>query len=161
MGFFDFIKNTVGNVWNKVKNVASELYNRGSTIFTGGHYLGPFNSLDPEYIRTHPPVDRADEAGLHHDLEYEDIATRRKAGNLNAVDANRLTRESDNRFLNTMKQEWTTSPWKSSLGYLGIKGKNILEDAGILNPNLFVRQKLGGLVKLPTLQPYSTTKFNI
>jgi hypothetical protein len=152
MGFFDWIKNTAGNVWNKVKSVASELYNRGSTLLTGGHYLGPFNSLDPEYIRTHPPVDRADAGGLRHDLEYEDIARRRKAGSLDVGNANRLTRESDNRFLDTMRQEWTTSPWKSSLGYLGIKGKNILEDAGILNPNLFVRQKYGGIVVAPNVR---------
>ena len=149
MGFFDWVKNTAGNIWNKAKGFASELYNRGSTLLTGGHYLGPFNSLDPEYIRTHPPVDRADEAGLHHDLAYESIARRRKQGSLDVGNANRLTRESDNRFLDTMKQEWTTSPWKSSLGYLGIKGKNILEDAGILNPSLFVRQKYGGIVKNP------------
>lgn len=153
MGFFSNLwegaKNLASNVWNKVKSTASELYNRGSTILTGGHYLGPFNSLDPEYIRTHPPVDEADRAGLHHDLEYEDIAKRTKSGRLSIPDATRLTRESDNKFLTKMGQEWTTSPWKSTLGYLGIKGKNLLEDAGILNPSLFVRQKYGGKVVNP------------
>lgn len=143
------VKNAASNVWNKVKDTASELYNRGSTIFTGGHYLGPFNSLDPEYMRTHPPVDRADRAGLYHDTEYESIAKRVKSGQLTQPEATRLTRESDNRFLTTMGEEWTTSPWKSTLGYLGIKGKNLLEDAGILNPSLFVRQKYGGKVVNP------------
>jgi hypothetical protein len=147
MGFFDSIKNFASNVYNKAKGIASELYNRGSTLITGGHYLGPWNSLDPEYIRTHPPVDEADRGGLVHDLEYEDIARRRKAGQLDVAEANRLTRESDNKFLRTMREQWTTSPWKSTLGYLGIKGKNVLEDAGILNPNLFVRQKYGGIIK--------------
>lgn len=139
-------KNTVSNLWTGTKNLASELYNRGSTIFTGGHYLGPFNSLDPEYVRTHPPVDEADRAGYHHDIEYQDIAKRVAEGTLNQSIANRLARESDNRFLTKMGQEWTTSPWKSTLGYIGIKGKNLLEDAGILNPNMFVRMKCGGMV---------------
>ena len=153
MGFFSNLwegaKNLASNVWNKVKSTASELYNRGSTILTASHYLGPYNSLDPEYRRTHPPVDRADAAALEHDLTYVDIARRTKDRHITVPEANRLTRESDNKFLDSMKQEWTTSPYKSTLGYLGVKGKTILEDMGILNPNTFVRLKHGGAVGNP------------
>jgi hypothetical protein len=94
-------------------------------------------------------VDEADRAGLHHDLEYEDIARRVKNKQLTQQEATRQTRDSDNRFLKTMKEQWTTSPWKTTLGYLGIKGKNVLEDVGLLNPNLFVRMKYGGYVNNP------------
>lgn len=139
----------LSNLWSGAKNRLSEMYNRGATLLTTGHYLGPWNSLTDEYIRTHPPVDEADRAGLHHDLEYTDIARLVKEGKLSTDVANKLTRESDNKFLKIMKEQWTTSPWKSSLGYLGIKGKNILEDAGILNPKLFVRMKRGGMVANP------------
>lgn len=127
-------KNLASNVWNKVKSTASELYNRGSTLLTGGHYLGPYNSLDPEYIRTHPPTDESDRAALHHDLEYVDIARRTKDRHLTVPEATRLTRESDNRFLDKMGEHWSSAPWKSTLGYLGIKGKTILEDLGYLTP---------------------------
>jgi hypothetical protein len=139
----------LGNLWSGAKNRLSELYNRGSTLLTGGHYLGPWNSLTEEYRRTHPPVDKADEAGLNHDLEYSDIARNVKEGKLSSDIATKLTRESDKKFLKTMREQWTTSPWKTTLGYLGIKGKNILEDVGILNPKLFVRMKRGGTVTNP------------
>ena len=92
MGFFS-------GLWNGAKNRLTELWNRGSTLLTGGHYLGPFNSLDEEYRRTHPPVDKADEAGLNHDLEYVDIAKLRKDKKINADTASKLTRASDNKFL--------------------------------------------------------------
>ena len=111
--------------------------------------MGPWNSLTEEYRRTHPPVDKADEAGLHHDLEYTDIARNVKEGKLSSDIASKLTRESDKKFLKTMREQWTTSPWKTTLGYLGIKGKNVLEDMGILNPKLFVRMKRGGMVANP------------
>lgn len=153
MGFFSNLwegaKNLASNVWNKVKSTASELYNRGSTLISNTHYLGPFISLDPEYIRTHKPVHRADAAALEHDLTYEDIAKKTKAKHITIPEATRLTRESDNKFLDVMKQEFTNSPWAAGLGYIGIKGKNLLEDAGILNPSLFVRQKYGGKVVNP------------
>lgn len=139
MGFFS-------NLYTGASNRLTELYNRGSTVLTGGYYLGPFNSVTEEYRRTHPPVDKADEGGLHHDLEYVDIAKRAKDKSITPEWASHLTRQSDNKFLNTMKEQWTTSPWKSSLGYMGIKGKNLLEDAGIINSNVFVREKRGGMI---------------
>jgi len=137
----------LSNMWNGTSEALSELYNRGSTLITGGYYLGPFNSLTPEYIASHPPVDRADAAGLTHDLDYTDIAKRVKNGEITQEQANQLSRASDNKFLTTMRKEWTTSPWKTSLGYMGIKGKNVLEDMGVINPNIFVRMKRGGMVR--------------
>jgi hypothetical protein len=139
----------LSNLWSGAKNRLSELYNRGSTLLTASHFLGPFNSLTEEYIRTHPPVDKADEAALNHDLEYTDIARNVKEGKLSSDIASKLTRESDKKFLNTMREQWTTSPWKTTLGYLGIKGKNVLEDMGVINPNTFVRMKRGGMVANP------------
>jgi hypothetical protein len=139
MGFFS-------GLYHGAKHRLTELWNRGSTVLTGGYYLGPFNSLTEEYRRTHPPVDKADEAGLNHDLEYTDIAKLRKDNKISQSEATRLTRESDNKFLTTMRNQWTTSPWKTTLGYLGIKGKNILEDVGVINPDIFVRAKKGGRI---------------
>jgi hypothetical protein len=140
MGFFS-------GLYHGAKNRLNELWNRGSTVITGGYYLGPFNSLTDEYRRTHPPVDKADEAGLNHDLEYTDIARLAKDKKITSDVATKLTRESDNKFLSTMRNQWTTSPWKTTLGYIGIKGKNILEDIGVINPNIFVREKKGGMIR--------------
>jgi hypothetical protein len=45
-----------------------------------------------------------------------------------------------------MKDNHSANRWASTLGYLGIKGKNILEDLGLIDPNKFVALKLGGKV---------------
>lgn len=57
-----------------------------------------------------------------------------------------MIRESDERFLHNTQKHAHHNPWGATLGYLGIKGKNVLEDIGILNPNTFVTAKLGGKI---------------
>jgi Phospholipase A2-like domain len=144
MGFFsDLFKkgaDLISNVYHTVKN-------RGTTLFTNSHYIGPFNSLSPEYIRTHPPRDPVDAGALHHDFDYSRIARLRDAGKLSEKETKNLIRESDNRFLRNTWDNFKHNPWGATLGYLGIKGKTLLEDAGVLNPNQFVTAKLGGLIK--------------
>ena len=143
MGFFKNlwhgIKNTVHNAWNEVKQ-------RGTTLFTNSHYIGPYNALSPEYIRTHPPKDPVDAGALHHDLDYSRIAKARDAKIITDTEAKNMIRESDNRFLHNTKQNFSSNPLGASLGYLGIKGKTLLEDIGVLNPNQFVTAKLGGKI---------------
>lgn len=137
MGFFsdlyDKAKKTIGNVVDQIKD-------RGTAFFTGSNYIGPFNRLDDEYLRTHPPTDEADKHALTHDLDYSRIARERDKGNVSRDEANRLIRESDQRFLNGMNKNFWSNPWGATLGHLGISLKNALEDKYGIDRNLFVRQ---------------------
>ena len=91
-GLFSGIRHGINNIWDKVKE-------RGTTLFTNSHYIGPFNSLSPEYMRTHPPTDPVDAGAMHHDLDYSRIAKARDSGTISQSEATKMIRESDNRFL--------------------------------------------------------------
>jgi hypothetical protein len=125
-GFFD-----------DVKNKYKEIKDKGAAYLTGTNYVGPFNRLDEEYIRTHPPTDKIDEGAMKHDLEYSRIAKLRKAGTPKE-EIERLIRVSDDAFLDNIKTHWRTNPRAAAMGYAGIKGKNVVEDVAGLDRNLFV-----------------------
>lgn len=133
---FSGASNYASGLWNEAKK-------RGSTLLTGTHYVGPFNALDDEYKRTHPPKDRVDLGGLIHDTEYSELAKQRDSGAISHDEARRLIRESDNRFLENTATHFKENPWAASLGYAGIYGKTKLEDWGLIDPNKFVTAKLG------------------
>jgi hypothetical protein len=141
--FFGSVKDKAVKAFHDIKDKIKE---RGTTLLTGTHYVGPFNSLSDEYIRTHPPTDKVDEGGLQHDRDYSHIAGLRDSGKVSHDEAKKLIRDSDTRFLDHMKEHHSANKWASGLGYLGIKGKNILEDIGLIDPNKFVTLRLGGLV---------------
>ena len=115
----------------------AEIKDKGAAFITGTNYVGPWNRLDEEYIRTHPPTDKIDEGAMKHDLEYSRIAKLRKAGTP-ADEIERLIRKSDDEFLDNIKTHWRTNPKAAALGYAGIKGKNVAEDTVGLDKNLFV-----------------------
>jgi len=144
MGFFSSLwsglKNRVGNAWNEIKQ-------RGTTLLTGTHYVGPLNALTPEYIASHPPTDRVDASAMHHDLDYSRIAKAHRTGTISKEEATSMTRDSDNRFLHNVKKNFYENPWAGTLGYVGIKGKNILEDLGVIKPDAFVQEKRGGMIR--------------
>ena len=137
----------LSDLYSKAKSVVSDVYNRGRSFLTGGSkYIGPFNPLSREYIDANPPSDRVDAGALAHDLDYSRIAKQRDLGKISPNEAKTLIRESDERFLENTKKYADENRIGSTLGYLGIKGKNLAEDYLGLNPNLFVTQKMGGLV---------------
>ena len=144
MGFFSGLwrsaKHHIANAWNEIKQ-------RGATLLTGTNYVGPWNALSPEYMASHPPKDNVDASAMHHDLDYSRIAKARDTGKVSQDEARQMTRESDNRFLGNVKKNWHENPWAGTLGYVGIKGKNILEDLGVLNSNQFVTARLGGRIR--------------
>ena len=135
MTFFSDIytkaKNAIGNAINQIKD-------RGTAFFTGSNYIGPFNRLDDDYLRSHPPKDAADSTALSHDLDYSRIARDRDNGRISRDEANRQIRGSDQRFLNGMNQHFYTNPLGATLGHVGIAFKNMLEDKYGLDRNLFV-----------------------
>ena len=119
-----------------------ELYNRGFTIVSGGYYLGPFNSLTETYRKTHNHVDEADRMGLIHDLRYSAIGNLIKDKKINNDEIYKIVRIYDNELTETLKKEFKISPWKSTVGFIGIKLKNILEDINLISPDLFIRYKV-------------------
>lgn len=143
-GVFDFISDGISDAYSYVKqkyeDVKADVADRGSAVLTRTNYVGPFNRLDDEYIRTHPPVDIIDEGAMKHDLEYSRIAKLRDDGKIGQTEADNLIRKSDIAFLDNIRDNWKVNPWASALGYAGIKNKNILEDYVGLDKNLFVGQ---------------------
>ena len=162
----------LSNLWNSIKNKVSDVWksikDRGSSLLTGTKYVGPFNALTPEYLKNNPPVDKVDEGALFHDLDYSRIAKARDAGKVSRDEAKKLIRESDERFLHNTLKHSSENPWASTLGFLGIKGKNLAEDYLGLDPHKFVTAKKGMLLRLnmgydfsskPLPMPYTPPKF--
>jgi hypothetical protein len=137
-------------VLDTLKNKYKEIKDKGAAFLTGTNYVGPFNRLDDEYIRTHPPTDKIDEGAMKHDLEYSRIAKLRKAGTPKE-EIERLIRVSDDAFLDNIKKHWRTNPRAAAMGYAGIKGKNVVEDVAGLDRNLFVGE---GMKKGGANEPY-------
>lgn len=144
MGWFDSISDKVGSLYrsavDKVGSVLKTISDRGATLLTGTHYVGPFNRLDPEYLISHPPTDKVDASALNHDFDYSRIAASRDLGKISNKEASQMIRESDKRFIENTKRFQHENPWAATLGRLGIQFKNKLEDWGVLDPNTFVNQ---------------------
>jgi hypothetical protein len=135
---FDVVPPMAGSgFFDDVKNKYKEIKDKGAAFLTGTNYVGPFNRLDEEYLRTNPPTDKIDEGAMRHDLEYSRIAKLRKAGTPKE-EIERLIRVSDDAFLDNIKKHWRTNPRAAAMGYAGIKGKNVVEDVAGLDRNLFV-----------------------
>jgi hypothetical protein len=130
-------------VFDPLKNLYKDIKDRGAAVLTGTNYVGPFNRLDEEYLRTNPPMDKIDEGAMRHDLEYSRIAKLRKAG-ASKEEVERLIRKSDDEFLDNIKKHWRTNPRAAAMGYAGIKGKNVAEDVVGLDKNLFVGEGMKG-----------------
>lgn len=130
-------------ILDRLKKEYNEIKDKGAAYLTGTNYVGPFNRLDDEYIRTHPPTDKIDEGAMKHDLEYSRIAKLRKAGTPKA-EIERLIRVSDDAFLDNIKKHYRTNPRAAIMGYAGIKGKNVVEDVVGLDRNLFVGEGMKG-----------------
>jgi hypothetical protein len=127
----------VDDAMNKFNDIKNEFKDKGAAVLTGTNYVGPFNRLDDEYLKSHPPTDVIDEGAMKHDLEYSRIAKLRKAGTPKA-EIERLIRVSDEAFLDNIRKNFKANPRASILGYAGIKGKNLAEDYAGLDKNLFV-----------------------
>lgn len=143
-GFLDWISDKATDAYNyakqKVEDVQKEFQTKGAAVLTRTNYVGPWNRLDDEYLRTNPPVDIIDEGAMKHDLEYSRIAKLRDDGKINKEETDKLIRDSDIAFLDNIRKHWKVNPWASALGYAGIRNKNLLEDYADLDKNLFVGQ---------------------
>jgi|GEM_PF-1130754 len=145
MGLFDWLSENVGNVYNTIKDTVGSItktvkqWSEGQYHAPGGYnYCGPGTNLHT----AGKPINKADEACMAHDYEYDALA--KNKNNISQTDFNRLIRESDTKLINSIDQSGQ-SDIASPIEYIGsllskyaIKGKNYLEDLGILNRDRFV-----------------------
>lgn len=160
----------LGDAWSavsdKVDKAKKAWKDKGMATLTGTNYTGAWNRLDDEYLRTHPPTDVIDKGALEHDLEYSRLAKLRKEGKTSKAEIDRMIRESDDKFLQNIRDNWKANPWASALGYAGIKGKNVAEDTVGLDKNLFVGEGLRGGIHSRsgvdiTIQPNRSLRIHI
>ena len=121
----------------KGSGIFDEVKDKGMAVLTGTNYVGAFNRLDDEYVRNNPPTDIIDEGAYKHDKDYERIAKMRENGASPEI-IDKLIRESDERFLKNIRENYKVNPLASALGYAGIASKNVAEDKYGLDKNLFV-----------------------
>jgi len=134
----DLVKKGVEKGKEFVEKAKKKIKDRGTTLLTGTNYAGPFNRTDEEYQRLNPPTDQIDRGALEHDLTYEKIAKKRDSGQISRTESDRLIRESDDKFLKNIRDNYRENPWASVLSYAGIAGKNLAEDYLGVDRNKFV-----------------------
>jgi hypothetical protein len=142
MGVFDWISEKAGNVYNTIKNNVGEIlpamtktikqWTEGQYHAPGGYnYCGPGTKLDS----AGNPINKVDSACMAHDYEYEALA--KNKDKISQDDFNRMIRESDQKLVDSIERSGQTD-LGSQMSKWGIKGKNILEDLGILRRDQFV-----------------------
>lgn len=120
----------------------------------GYNYLGPASNAVERIKRGVEPINGTDKRAQTHDIEYGKIGDAYKAGKITREQAIQLTRISDQKlkkgFSDVREQPSTKLSEKViNVGAHGaIAGKNLLEDAGILDPMKFTLGE--GLHKKPT-----------
>lgn len=130
-------KKTVGNIGHAVSNWSKGVFTAPS--FTKKyHFCGPGNPLDDEYVSKYlPNASASDRACYQHDKDYENFKKLKDKGDIGQSELNQLVRESDDRLISNLKK----SPDRDIGSYLsqyGITAKKMLEDWGVINPDLFV-----------------------
>lgn len=136
-GMWDDFKKKLSDGYEKVKEKVKK---RGSTLLTNSFYVGPWNSLDADYVREHPPTDIIDQGAKEHDERYAELAKLRDSGAMKKEDVDKAIRVSDEKFLKNIRDNYSANRWAGTLGYLGIKGKNLAEDYLGLDRNKFVAE---------------------
>lgn len=149
--WFDNLKDTLSDLGAKglglIDKVKKEFDDKGAAILTNTNYVGPWNRIDAEYQKSHPPKNIIDQTGLTHDLEYSDIAKRRDSGEITKEQADEEIRKSDEKFLKSVQNNWKVDPWAAILGYAGIWSKTVAEDIAGVDRNKFVTAKYGRQIR--------------
>jgi hypothetical protein len=143
MGWFGDIfskaSQTIGNVYDSVKNTAGTLFktaqnwSQGRFLAPGGYrYCGPGNDLN-----SGDPINASDSACRQHDMDYDRFRKAKDAGKIGDKELRDLVRESDDRLLSNLRQD-SKRDIGSYLSELGIRAKKTAEDLGLLSPERFV-----------------------
>lgn len=128
---FNTVKQKATDVYDSVKQTASNWLS-GKYLAPGGYrYCGPGNPID-----NGDPINASDALCRQHDQDYERFATMRGQGT-SKDELKRLIRESDDRLVSGLQQT-TDRDLGSRLAEYGIRAKKKLEDWGVLDPERFV-----------------------
>ena len=106
------------------------------------NFLGPGTSIVERLRRGDKPVDGADAVAQQHDIAYHNIKEAKNNNSITKQQANDMVREADNKFIEGINN---ISGKQSRFGNINalaskqiIKGKKILEDKGVIDPQKFV-----------------------
>lgn len=128
MGLFDWISDKVSNVYNGIRETASN-WLKGRYLAPGGYrYCGPGNPLE-----NGEPINESDNLCRQHDRDYEAMKLLKDRSQL----TNTLIRDSDNRLVQGL-QSLKNRDLGSHLSEWGIRTKNKLEDWGLLDHSRFI-----------------------
>jgi len=108
------------------KHVAPHLGDSGLTL-PKSNYCGPFNRVDEEYQKSHPPTNRVDSICLRHDLNYNDALKSKHSDK--SLYAKKI-READDLMLRELRDIKNPTVGERLLrapAYAGIKAKSILD----------------------------------
>jgi hypothetical protein len=106
------------------------------------NFCGPGTRIYDRIQRGDQPVNSADAACMHHDLDYAKIVEEQKDGKLNDQQVVARVREADDAMLaavaRTKGEGGLMSAFHHVVGQEIISGKKKLEDLGVLHPQKFV-----------------------
>lgn len=128
---WDSARQKATNIWEGVKQTASNWLS-GKYLAPGGYnYCGPGNPLD-----NGEPINESDALCRQHDIDYDRFAKMREQG-ASKDELRKLIRESDDRLVSGL-QNASNRDLGSRLSEYGIRTKKTLEDWGVLDPEKFV-----------------------
>ena len=102
------------------------------------HYLGPGTKLIQRLRDEVKPINKIDEAGFIHDIDYTILSLKEKF--LGEPITSEEVRESDERFANTVSENWSVDPITAGLVLSLFTGKKWLE-ATLTDPSGWVKDK--------------------
>ena len=126
-------KNYFGNLFNRAKKTFSD-WSSGQYHFPGYNYLGPGTKIEENIESGIEPINDTDAAAKAHDLDYLNIGKMA----VSDEEKKKLVRDSDKKFIDRLNKNKESDLWGNLAGRVGIRGKIILEDLGLLNPIKFL-----------------------
>ena len=107
--------------------------------FLCSNYTGPGTNIREKVLNQVPPASQVDACSMNHDIHYYNIT------NSGITDPNLIAqqvRQSDQQFLSCVRAANTDNTvlqnLEKTLAYGLIRGKNILENAGLISPTRFL-----------------------
>lgn len=130
---FKKASNFFGNIYNRAKNTFTD-WKSGQFHYPGYNYLGPGTKVYDKISEGKAPVNDSDAAAMNHDLDYDYIG---KSG-WDDDRKKKAVRISDIDFVNRLRNNGEGWNFGNLAGKIGIGGKIILEDLGLMNPLKFL-----------------------
>lgn len=128
-------KGFINSLYKKIKSKVNQFRLNPVGAPLGFNYCGPGTKMEGQQ-----PTSKTDGVCKTHDEDYDRITERRKEG-LSDAETKKLVREADKKMIDSLdniKEDGFIKKAGYYLSKYGIKGKMMLENAGLLNPKRFV-----------------------